>query len=155
MSKYKTIIKNALLMILLGFVFEIVCSFLLTRILTFFPDIAAQYSEQIDSLIEKTAEMFFLVVIISPIIEELIFRFCILGIFNKFSPFWLANVIQAGCFGIYHMNIVQGIYAFLLGLFIGYIKKRYKNIMYCILFHMSLNFAGFNIEILEKYIPGI
>ena len=51
------------------------------------------------------------------------------------EKFWAANVIQAMAFGLCHLNVVQGIYAFVLGLAIGYIKEAYGHIKACILFH--------------------
>jgi hypothetical protein len=39
-------------------------------------------------------------------------------------PFWVANILQAVLFGIYHMNPLQGIYAFFIGLFLGYVCHK-------------------------------
>ena len=51
----------------------------------------------------------------------------------------MANVLQALFFGFFHMNIVQGLYAFLGGLAMGYIAHQYRTIKASILFHFFFN----------------
>lgn len=81
-------------------------------------------------------------VIIGPVCEELIFRGVMLYYAQKALPFWAANLFQALLFGVYHMNIVQGIYAFLVGIFCGLIFHYGKSIYLSIGFHMLFNFWG-------------
>lgn len=50
------------------------------------------------------------------------------------AVFWSALL-----FGIFHGNIVQGVYAFLLGLFFAWLKERFHTILIPILAHMSAN----------------
>ena len=139
-------INRIISIILLGPAMEIVASYLLDKILLFFPETAAKYSEMIMQMTELTSLTVFYVVVMAPIFEEIIFRLLIMGGINKLLPFIFANIIQALLFGIYHLNVVQGIYAFILGLYIGYIKKIFGNIVYCMLFHMSLNLSGLFVE---------
>ncbi len=73
-----------------------------------------------------------------PIAEELIFRGVTLRQAQKTLPFWAANIMQALIFGVYHMNLLQGTYAFFVGLLLGYICKRGK-IHSSILFHILFN----------------
>ena len=49
------------------------------------------------------------------------------------------------------MNLVQGIYAFVLGLFIGYLIKRTGSLINCICFHVVFNLTGL---ILDDLLPG-
>lgn len=139
-------IKKVIYVIILGVTMEIVASFLLEKVLLFFPEMAIKYSQMISEMIELTPLTVFYVVVMAPIFEETIFRFLIMGGVNKLLPFIVANIIQAFLFGLYHMNIVQGIYAFILGLYIGYIKKIFGGIIYCIVFHMSLNLSGLFVD---------
>ncbi len=81
-------------------------------------------------------------VIAAPICEELIFRGVTLHYAKKVLPFWAANVLQAFLFGVYHMNLIQGIYAFIIGLFCGYIFHAGKSIYCSILYHMLFNIWG-------------
>ena len=60
-------------------------------------------------------------VCLAPIGEELVYRGTCMYFAEKFvsglnknKAFWIANVIQALGFGIFHMNIIQGTYAFLM-----------------------------------------
>ena len=43
-------------------------------------------------------------------------------------PFWLANIWQALLFGLLHMNVLQGVYAFTVGLVLGFICHRGRGI---------------------------
>ena len=45
-----------------------------------------------------------------------------------------------------HENRKQGIYAFLLVLFIGYVLKLTRNIVYVFVLHMSINLLGMFID---------
>lgn len=86
-------------------------------------------------------------VIIAPISEELIFRGVTMHYAKKAMPFWLANIFQAFLFGVFHGNMVQGIYAFVVGLFCGYVCYRGGSIYLSILFHMLFNIWG-------TFVPG-
>lgn len=86
-------------------------------------------------------------VIIAPISEELIFRGVTMHYAKKTMPFWLANIFQAFLFGVFHGNMVQGIYAFVVGLFCGYVCYRGGSIYLSILFHMLFNVWG-------TFVPG-
>lgn len=81
-------------------------------------------------------------VLIAPISEELIFRGVTMQYARKSMPFWLANIFQAFLFGVFHGNIVQGVYAFVVGLFCGYVCYRGGSIYLSILFHMLFNLWG-------------
>ena len=81
-------------------------------------------------------------VCLAPISEELIFRGVTMRIARRAFPFWVANIIQAVLFGIFHMNWLQGCYAFVLGIILGYICERGGSIYYAILFHLLFNLWG-------------
>ena len=69
-------------------------------------------------------------VIFAPFCEELVFRGVTMHQAKKCLPFWAANLLQALLFGIFHMNMIQGIYAFCLGLVLGYVCNRGGSIYY-------------------------
>ena len=58
---------------------------------------------------------------------------------NRRAAFWIANSIQALMFGILHGNVVQGTYAFFMGLALGYLRHRYNSLAPAILAHMIIN----------------
>ncbi len=86
-------------------------------------------------------------VILAPLGEELIFRGVIFhyarkavtGMKSPKKAFWIANCIQALLFGIYHMNLVQGIYAFGIGLVLGYLCQKYRSVIPAMLAHLIFN----------------
>lgn len=77
--------------------------------------------------------------ILSPVFEELLYRGII---FNKlrtgFSIFG-AVMIQALFFGIGHMNLVQGTYAFLIGILFGYVVAWTGSLYSSIILHITIN----------------
>ena len=91
-------------------------------------------------------------IFIAPIHEEILFRGVILHYMRKGCPFILANILQAALFGLLHMNLVQGTYAFLVGLLLGYVFKRSKNLTATIIIHILFNLIG-SFPILKE-LPG-
>lgn len=88
-------------------------------------------------------------VILAPILEELVFRGISIHFLRKATfNFYVVNLLQALWFGIFHLNLVQGIYAFALGLVFGYIYYKYGSVLVSILIHMVLNLSG---VLLSKY----
>lgn len=108
------------------------------------PDWLQAYNDLLDSagMNEMTLMLILYSVIIAPICEELIFRGVMLHYAKKAIPFWCANLFQALLFGVYHMNLMQGIYAFLVGIFCGLIFHYGNSIYLSIGFHMLFNFWG-------------
>lgn len=81
-------------------------------------------------------------VVLAPIGEELVCRGLTLHFAKKALPhFWMANVLQALMFGVIHMNLIQGVYAFAIGLFLGYLAERYHSLLPCVLVHFVINFS--------------
>lgn len=58
------------------------------------------------------------------------------------AAFWIVNVIQAFLFALAHLNLIQGSYAFLMGLLSGWLVMKYHSLWSGILLHMILNFTG-------------
>ncbi len=81
-------------------------------------------------------------VVLAPLAEELVFRGLIFRYARHALPFWLANIWQALLFGLIHGNFIQGIYAFVLGLILGFICHRGRGIKYSIPVHIVFNIAG-------------
>lgn len=82
-------------------------------------------------------------VVLAPIGEELLCRGITLYYAKKALPhFWMANILQAVLFGILHANLIQGLYAFVIGLILGYLAERYQSLLPCILLHFVVNFSS-------------
>ena len=77
--------------------------------------------------------------ILGPIAEEFLFRYAIIEIFkeNRIK----AIISSALLFGISHLDFIQGFYAFIIGLLLGYIytQREEYNLLKCILLHIAIN----------------
>ena len=101
-------------------------------------------------------------VLIAPFGEEFIYRGVVFsytkkavsGMRNRRRAFWIANCVQALLFGVFHLNIIQGAYAFCLGLVLGYLAYRFDSILPAIFGHMIFNgFSTLAIEPISVMIP--
>lgn len=81
-------------------------------------------------------------ILLGPIGEELIFRGVTLSCAKKALPFWAANLLQAFLFGVFHLNVIQGIYAFIIGIVLGYICHKGGSVYLSILLHITFNAWG-------------
>lgn len=109
------------------------------------PELLQSYLEmmKISGITELTAVAFIATVILAPIGEELLCRGIIFRLAGKVSEnFWIANCIQALAFALIHGNLVQGTYAFFVGLTLGYIYGKYRNIWVCMLLHGACNLTS-------------
>lgn len=82
------------------------------------------------------------VMLVGPVSEEMIFRGAMMDRFYLAFPFWLANILQAALFGVYHMNLIQGIYAFGLGLALGLIRKSSNTVLAAMIAHIAFNLTN-------------
>ena len=124
---------------------QFLSSVLVSMISTFFPSWLEAYEVLIENagLTEDVSTIMMLYsVCLAPISEELIFRGVTMRIARRAFSFWIANIIQALLFGIFHMNMMQACYAFALGLFLGYICERGGTLYHSILFHFLFNLWG-------------
>jgi membrane protease YdiL (CAAX protease family) len=82
-------------------------------------------------------------ILLGPVIEELCLRGLCYGYLEKsgIKPF-LVILISGLLFGIMHMNLVQGIYASVLGFFLGYLRYKYRSIKLTIAVHILFNLMG-------------
>lgn len=108
------------------------------------PDFMNHYTEIMENLGmgSPTLLSVIYVVAVAPVTEELLTRGLCLGILKTSFPFWAANLIQAFYFGALHMNLVQGTYAFLMGLVLGYVAHRYGTLKASIYLHFIINLSG-------------
>ena len=76
--------------------------------------------------------------LVPAIFEELLFRKWILNSSKKYGKLF-AVVFSAALFGLYHMNLSQGIFAFFIGLLFGVIAIKTETIKYTCLLHFLNN----------------
>jgi membrane protease YdiL (CAAX protease family) len=94
------------------------------------------------------------VAIVAPIYEEIVFRGIFLkGMAKKMNPA-IALVVSALFFALVHLNIPQGINAFLLGLVIGTIYLKTESIYLCIFAHFVNNVLAITVSSMYIMIKG-
>lgn len=148
--------KGVAAIIWLGIGMQFFITGILNIIYVLSPKLLENYMELMEAagITEFTLVTFIATVILAPLGEELLCRGIIFRIAGKVSGrFWVANCIQAFAFGVIHGNPVQGSYAFLIGLVLGYIYGKYHNIWYCMLLHGVINFASNFIDIYYELFP--
>lgn len=91
--------------------------------------------------------LFASVVIIAPILEELLFRGILFSETKKYLNVTAAIVINGLCFAIYHMNIIQGINTFFMGMVLSYVYYYRRNIKEAIAIHMINNFIAMVMDV--------
>ena len=85
----------------------------------------------------------FAAICLAPIGEELLCRGVCLHFGRKaLGKFWYANILQALVFGIIHMNWVQGVYAFVIGIFLGLLVERYDSLLPAMFVHFVVNLSS-------------
>ncbi len=152
--KLKEVLNGKLLaaMACLGLSLQFLISMCLNAVYPILPqNLTDQYSELMESLLGGNVWLsLFVTVILAPLAEELLFRGVTLKKAQKIMPFMAANILQAVLFGIYHMNLIQGVYAFVLGLILGFTAEYFHSVWASILLHAFVNGSA---EVLS-YLPA-
>lgn len=133
--------KLVLAMACLGLSLQLLISMCLNAVYPMLPEnLTEQYSELMEQLIGGNIWLSLLVtVILAPLAEELLFRGVTMKKAQKIMPFMAANALQALLFGIYHMNWIQGVYAFVLGMILGFTAEYFHSVWASILLHAFVN----------------
>lgn len=168
-------VKSLALLLLIGVSAQFLGSGLLGVVELFFPEAMAEYSE----LMEDSSVGVFAVIsalsiaVLAPINEEIVCR----GVMFEYamramSPgwnaadgarcravparaFWIANTLQALAFGALHMNLIQGSYAFALGVLEGWVFWRTGKLRYPIILHFALNISSYLVEPLAPMVNAL
>lgn len=158
--------KSLALLLVIGVSAQFFVGGILEIVELLFPEAMAEYSE----LMEDTSVGVFAIVsalsiaVLAPINEEIVCR----GVMFEYamramSPgwnaidgaryravsaraFWIPNALQALAFGVLHMNLIQGSYAFALGVLEGWVFWRTGKLRYAMLLHFALNASSYLVE---------
>ena len=138
-------------MLCMGLLLQMWVSVLLNAVYPMLPQaITEEYSELMETLVGGNVWLSLLVtVVLAPLAEEFLFRGVTLKKAESVMPFMAANALQAFLFGVYHLNWIQGTYAFVLGLILGYVAKEFRSVWAAIFLHAFVNASG---ELLH-YLP--
>lgn len=130
-----------------GTFMQVYISIALNNILPFFEKTMNNYTELLESITGTDSILSMVsVALLAPIAEELLFRGLIQKRLSKIMPVTAAIIIQAFLFGLYHLNIVQGIYAFLIGIVAGLLVRSYKTVKVSIILHIAINATSYLIS---------
>lgn len=99
------------------------------------------------------ATNFLVMVICAPIMEELLFRKAIIDRTAHFGE-GLSLLFSGLLFGLFHGNLVQFSYAFLIGMLFGFLYIKTRNIFYSIALHVGVNFLGSFVSTLILDVSG-
>ena len=124
---------------------QYVTVYLMNSVASAFPAWLQEYEDLIESAglgSSMTPVMFVYAIVLGPVCEELLFRGITFFAAKKVMPVYYAILVQAIMFGAFHMNKLQGIYAFVLGLGLGYIMYLYDSLVVTIIIHILYNFIG-------------
>ena len=161
-------------LVLLGVGLQFVLGVALTLILPLFPDVMDEYTELMDSAGAGSSDFSLLsvlsVTVLAAVGEEIVCRgvmleYALRAVSGYRGPashapindrmFWIANALQAAAFGLLHLNIVQSTYAFLLGLAMGWVYWKTRDLRYPMVLHLSINAASYIIEPISAALPDV
>lgn len=77
--------------------------------------------------------------IATPFLEELVFRGIVLGRLRQMLPAWASIVLSALIFAVFHFNIVQFIYALIVGLALAVLVQHTGKLYVAVAGHITAN----------------
>ena len=110
---------------------------ILSKIIPSYGDVVNQLN-----VASKSSLQLVIAIILIPIYEEIVFRGIIFGYLRKNFNIIVAVLVQALIFGIMHLNLVQGIYTFILGIVLALIYMYSDSILGNITVHIIFNLLG-------------
>lgn len=149
-------LKTVGCIVMWGIGLQLATNLLLQLMYALMPSAVENYAKLIETagIAQTNIPSVLATIILAPVVEEIMFRGITMRLAKKAGAgFLAANLIQAAAFGIYHANLVQGIYAFVLGFVLGIIAYKYDSIYPAILLHLAYNFAGTMLGAAGQYLP--
>ena len=89
--------------------------------------------------------------VVSPLAEEIVFRGLLYNRMRKYYPARIAITLSGFFFGVYHGNLVQGIYGTLMGILMAYVYEETGRFFVPVLFHGLANIAVYSVA----FVPGL
>ena len=90
--------------------------------------------------------------IVSPFLEELMFRLLLYDLVRRIAAERIAAVIVSALFALWHGNIIQMLYAFPAGLLLQHLRSRSKGIKEPVLCHIGANLTAI---VVSALMPGL
>lgn len=139
--KERLLTVKTIFIIIGGYAAQLFVDGILTLAEPHFPKAFENYGKMVDSItgVNSSFVLLFAVIVVAPIGEELLFRGLIQNYgLKNFAPV-LAIGLQGLIFGLYHGNIIQGIYAFFMGVVLGFVAHKLGSIIPAMVLHVSVN----------------
>ena len=67
--------------------------------------------------------------VVMPIVEEYIFRGLMYNRMKDYMSANMAMIISSVIFGLYHGNLIQGVYGFVMGLLMIFVYEKYQTML--------------------------
>lgn len=93
--------------------------------------------------------------LITPIAEELIFRGAVYGYLRRMVNLKFAMIFSALLFGMYHGNLVQGIYGTLMGCLMVYAYEYFGSIKAAMAVHIIANLLAYGMRSTGLVVSGL
>ena len=139
---------------LMGYGMQIVTTLIMVLVNVLLPSVMEEYNTLVDGSGITTYGLMWVIstLVLPPLVEEAGFRGLGLTYLERAGvPFAVANIVQALAFGIFHMNLTQGIYTFAL----GYVTHRSGSIAPAMLMHLVYNLMGtLGSDLIYSYLPA-
>lgn len=84
----------------------------------------------------------------SPVLEEYFFRGVLYGRCKELVSAPAAAFMTAAFFGVFHWDLVQGIYSFFMGLILAYLMEKTNTVKAPVVFHFAANLAALVLAVL-------
>ncbi len=127
--------------------FGIALNMFISVLLSFIP-FPASWVDSYNATTEIILESSFLItamttLICAPLVEEITFRGLVYSRLCKGMPMLAAMLISSWLFGVIHGNMIQMLYASVIGFIICYIRVKYESLTACVLVHFGFNMFSF------------
>lgn len=99
--------------------------------------------------------VFLMCVIAGPFVEEVVFRGLLLKIFGKACGMFWAICVTSFLFAISHSDMVQAIYAFILGVVLCVVRIRGTSLWSAVALHLSFNLSGIVLATSSIELPDV
>lgn len=125
--------------VLVGISFNFIINLLIG--ITGIDSLSPEYERLINNIFSRTSPLLLIlsIGIIAPVFEEILFRGIVFRELASKINVVVAIVVQAFLFGAFHMNLTQGIYAFVVGLLLGWSYYVSGSLFVPVLIHLFFN----------------
>lgn len=124
------------------------------NIITFLVPVPEYFSQSLSEMANDGIYSVISIIIIAPLTEEIIFRGIILeGFLSRYSSV-KAVIWSSIIFAVFHLNPLQFVTAFAVGVFLGYIYFKTRSLIPCILAHAFYNSLVYGANLVSRTEPA-